>query len=118
MKRTHKFRAMRGEAAAVMAVSSSVSEAARTLGVSRDTLHAWIRKGQVPRPAAARTQTAKVRRSMSADDAERGRRKGERFADWCRRVLVLNAAEDEVVDLGQQALDASKDPTLPWSVRL
>jgi DNA invertase Pin-like site-specific DNA recombinase len=118
MKQTHKFQALAAEAKAVVASSSSVTVAAKALGVSRDTLHTWIRDGKVPRPAAARTQPAKRRSVTAGDAADRGRRKGERFADWCRRVLVLNAAEDEVVDLAQQALDASKDPTLSWSVRL
>ena len=108
MKRTHKFRAMGAEAVAVLATAPSVSAAARTLGVSRDTVHAWIRAGKV-RPIGGRTRRPRVAGAS-------GRHKT--FRAWARATFDLSFAELELIDIAQDARNKSKDPKLSASVQL
>jgi hypothetical protein len=58
-KRTYKRRAL-GNAAAVVADSPSVAEAARRLRVNPSSIFRWIRAGIVPRPGALAEPAAKA----------------------------------------------------------
>ena len=105
MKGTHKLKAL-GNISDVMAASRTVSEAARRLNVSRETVSRWIAAGKVPAPGARRPARQRPREGPTS------------FAAWARETFDLTPAEDELVQLGQQALDLARDAGQTPGVRL
>jgi transposase-like protein len=105
MKRTHKWRVLKGDAGPVLAAAPTLSEAARRLGVSRSTLHRWIKSGKMPRPVPP----PPVVMPAAA---------GSSFLDWVRATYTLSRTEDELAQLAQAALDVAHDASASPSQRL
>lgn len=110
-KRTHKLRTL-GDAVEIVAGASSVTAAAKALGVDRSTVTRWIADGKVPRPggrrqsrgsAMSRTEPPKVL-PVSADV----------WATDIKERYELSATESAIVELARAALvlalDLTQDP--------
>ena len=110
MKKTHKFRALSGEAAAVIAAAPSLTVAARQLGVDRSTIHRWLQVGKVARPA---------RRPRHQDPKSVGPPQSpEAWAMAVRAAYALTDTESALLDLAEEALCLARDQTLKPEVRL
>jgi transposase-like protein len=109
MKRTHKLAAL-GDVGPIVQAASSVSAAAKRLGVSRVTIHDWIRKGIVPRPAGRKPrQPADDTRPvvLPATPAAWAADVRERYDLTTTEYMLVRLAE-EVLGV---ALDATQKPT-------
>jgi hypothetical protein len=113
MKASHKLRALTANAATVIAASSSVSAAAKQLGVDRSTVHRWIAAGKVPRPGSKRPPQ---RASTPAADGEPSApapslgTPADEWATWARQTYLLDATEEVLVGLAVEALRLAHDP--------
>jgi transposase-like protein len=113
MKTTWKRRAIKGDVAAIIEGASSVSAAARSLGVNRATVHRWISAGDVPRPCARRNSAhvpnlpASPLLPVSA----------EAWAADIRERYSLSSTENLLVELGAAALRLALDATQKASDR-
>jgi excisionase family DNA binding protein len=101
VKATWKLRSLGGEAADVVASSPTVSAAARRLGVSRDTVHAWIRAGKVAQPAGRRTERPPRARTV-------GTGQYRTFEAWALATYDFTRAEREIVKLAQNAANIAR----------
>jgi transposase-like protein len=109
MKKTHKLAAL-GDVRPIVQAASSVSAAAKRLGVSRVTVYDWIKRGLVPRPAGRKPR-------RPADDTNPGVLPATAAA-WAadvRQRYDLTATEAMLVRLAEEvlgvALDATQKPT-------
>jgi len=106
-KQTWRLRGLPDAAEAVRR-APSLRAAARQLGVAPSTLSRAVKDGRLPAPgrARARQDTAETPTIYAT------------FAAWARGTYQLTRAEDELIDLAQQALDLSRDPAASATVRL
>lgn len=104
MKRTHKFKEL-GDIQAVVAKASSLSAAAKALGVDRSTLHRWLESGKVKRPRSqppARNGEAAAEREALAAPTPAG------WADKIRAAYRLSDTDAELLGLAGSALSMAK----------
>ncbi len=115
MKQTHRLKAM-GNAAAIVAGSRSIAEAARKLNVNRSSVHRWIASGSVPRPTGRRQRPATATAAGCAGAAV-----DMTPAAWAadvRERYALTATEAQLVALAERALTLAQDPATPAAVQL
>jgi transposase-like protein len=106
MRRT--LRSMPVDVAAVMARTSSISAAARELGVHRSTVQRWIGANKAPRPSGKRARL----RATPATKASQGVRTAAAWARAVRRAYELTPTEEALVVVGERAMARSLDPAL------
>ena len=109
-KQSWKLRSLGADAGEVVRSSPSQRAAAKRLNIHVSTVSRRIASGDWPAPGQAAPHPAPTAESPVAD--------AKSFAAWAREMFVLSRAEREVVDLGQQALDVARDPSVSLSVRL
>jgi hypothetical protein len=108
-KQTHKLASLAGDAAAVIARSPSLAEAARRLGVNRSTVHRWIASGKMLRPEKSRRQPAASAIPRQSPGS---------WGEWARQTFDLSVCEQALVELGEQALMLAQDQAETPAVRL
>lgn len=97
-KQTHKRKAL-GDVAHVLENASSISAAARQLGVDRSTVHRWIQAGHVTRPTrdtdagTAATEAPRPSAALTLDDVLGDARPGR---DWPARDALWLALRSEM----------------------
>lgn len=103
MRQTHKFKELK-DVEAVVAKASSLSAAAKALGVDRSTLHRWMEAGKIARPRSmpppANPDDPKF--AAPADAAS--------WAEGVTRAYALSATDRELVALAEEALRLAKKP--------
>jgi len=113
VKATHKLKVLQAEAKTVLTSATSIADAARKLGVSRQSVHTWIKDGKVPRPSGGRP-----RRRLADSEPTTRRLDVPVLADagtadeWAARIRAtfdLDASEDALVDLAAWALRLARD---------
>lgn len=113
-KRTHKLRVMRKDAEVALATTSTVSAAARKLGVSRQSLHAWIRNGKIRAASPAPSEAAGDRVS---EDAPAGQ-SPEAWARSVHRKYRLTASEGQMVRLAVRMLKLAHAKGQPAAIQV
>jgi hypothetical protein len=112
-KRTHKFRAIGGDVAGIVAASPTLTAAARRLGVNRSTIHRWIVDGKAPRPGR--------RRSLQKNGSDAQVLELQTPAAWAeavRAAYVLSVTEQTLLRLAERALEMAHDDTQKTETRL
>jgi transposase-like protein len=110
MKRTHKFRSL-ANVADVVAKASSLSAAAKKLGVNRSTLHRWMEAGKIAKPAPKRGSTAAPETPPAHQSAD----------EWAAALLEshpLNDTQRQLVALAKAALCLARDTSEAPQVQL
>ena len=108
-KRSHKLRAM-GDIKAVVSRSSSMSAAARALGVNRATVYRWAKAGKVPRPSSFRGE---MTRAPSVP--------GQSPEEWAAAVRAcehFSETDQQLLALAVLALTEARNMSVQPSVRL
>jgi hypothetical protein len=119
-KRSWKFRGTDAdEAAKVIAAAPSLTAAARTLGVSRDTLHRWFREGLVARPPEKPARQPR-HRSDTGDRSSpvSGGSRYKTFEAWARAKFNFSRGELETLKSLQLAINVRDDTAATKSERL
>lgn len=89
--------------AAVMATASSITDAARELGVDKGTISRWVASGKAPKPGQAEMK-------QEASDKASAVETPEAWGEWVRQKFTLSRSELELVMLAEIALRIAKDP--------
>ncbi len=97
-KRTWRFRSMQGQAADVMAASTSLRAAAKTLGVNLSTIVRWRQAGKIPPPGRRRAHRSVTALAADLPAGPEGWGGGDRAS------YTLDATETELVTLAEAAL--------------
>ncbi len=113
MKQTHKLKAL-SNVAETVAAASSLTAAARYLGVNRSTLHRWIRAGKVAVPAAARP----TKRTGLPRGAAGPGQTPEGWARAVRRAYTLTGTEQQLLVSATDALTIARDHAARAETRL
>jgi len=103
MKRTRKWAYVEQEAKRLADLALSSSEIARRLGVNHSTVLRWIAAGKI---------TKRTRTSVGTS---------VRAANWAaavRKDFSLDASDEELLAMGQTAIEVAHDRTQAPSVRL
>ena len=109
-KASWRLRTMRPAALKALRESGSLRQAAKKLGVAHSSLSRAVRRGQLPAPGRVPRPESAV--PPAATDGALS------FADWARATFHLSRAEQELVRLGQTALDVAQNPEIPTALRL
>ena len=112
MGKAYAWRRLGKDVGEVVASSSSLSAAARRLGVDRSTLHRWLKAGKVQGAAA------RQKRATTAEDGPATNRTPGEWAAAVRRDYEFTATEERLVDLSELTLTMSQDERLSTSERL
>jgi hypothetical protein len=118
-KRTWKLRT-RPDAAAVIAESGSLREAARRLGMNVSTLSRAVKAGRLPAPTRGSgpirrpAALAPVAPVAPPDEAAPPRT----FQEWALATFELTEAERALVAMAQAARDLAHDPAQPATTQL
>lgn len=110
MKRTRKWAFVAQEAQRLAALKLSASDIAKRLGVNRSTVGRWMEAGKIARatdkPATAASGETKPSQAP---------------ADWAasvRKAYDLDATDDQLVTIGEQALELSRDVKIAAHIRM
>jgi hypothetical protein len=113
MRRTHKLRQLKqDEIVQVLAGAPTVAAAAKALGVSRDSMHRWIREGRAPRPGGG------VKASVLALATTSRRRSPAAWTRAVRQRYELTVTEEALVDMAAEAMRLAQDQKVGPEVRL
>lgn len=114
MKRTRKWSFVAQEATRLADLGLSALEIGRRLGVNKSTVTRWMAQGKI-----ARTRSTK--RAGSSPTPPEGTRPTKSPEDWAKSVredYALDATDEQLVTLGEEALRLSLNLTVAPHVRM
>lgn len=89
--------------AAVMAKASSISEAARQLGVDKGTISRWVASGKAPKPGQVELKQEATEKAAAVEAPAA-------WGEWVRQKFTLSRSDLELVMLAEIMLGIAKDP--------
>lgn len=109
MKRTRKWEYVKQEAARLAGLGMSAAEIARRLDIHKSTVGRWIESGKLTvRDAEAEVKAMSPKPKQTPTE----------WADSVRGAFDLDATDEQLVILGEQALTVSLDLTVPAHIRM
>ena len=109
MQRTRKWAYLATEAKRLAGQGLSPTAIAAALGVNRSTVHRWMVKGQLEETRGTRVVAAPMVIPLAPAPT---------WAEAVRTAAVLDATDEEIVQLATFALSVTQDPREPTPVRL
>jgi len=110
MKRTRKWAYVEQEAKRLVVIGLGHLEIAKRLGVNDSTIRRWVKAGKLEK------RTTRQRRAAADAAVPTGR--PAKWAAAVRKDFSLDASDEELLAMGQTALEMTHDPLMAPSVRL